>query len=93
MKYVVRLNPRAFNPLTRQVIKNKLWEIEQCADKDNEKIVWHCANVKINDTYINQIFVLPKEGEQPFERTYYGICLRGVDDALEIVERVSNHGS
>jgi hypothetical protein len=87
MQYIVRLNPRAFNPMTRQIIKSRLWEVEQCADKDNEKIVWHCENVKINDTYINQIFVLPKEGEPLFERTYNGICIRGADDAIEIKER------
>jgi hypothetical protein len=86
LKYIVRLNPRAYNPLTRKIDPSRLWEVEQCADKDSGKVLWHCANVKINGTYIREIFVLPKEGEKPFERTYNGICFRGQDDAIEIRE-------
>ena len=86
MKYIVRLNPRAFNPITKKVIPERLWEVEQCANRDSEKVIWHCADVRINSTPINQIFVLPKLGVLPFERTYFGICVRGQDNAIEIKE-------
>jgi hypothetical protein len=86
MKYIVRLNPKAFNPITHKVEPSRVWEIEQCADRDSEKVIWHCADVRINNTPICEIFVLPKPGEEPFERTYFGICVRGQDNAIEIKE-------
>lgn len=86
MKYIVRLNPKAFNPLTNKVIVARLWEVEQCADKDSEKVLWHCADVRINDKPIREIFVLPKPGEKAFEVSCSGICVRGQDNAIEIKE-------
>ena len=84
MKYLVRLNPKAFNPLTRKVIPSRLWEIEQCATRDSASVIWHCANVRIDSTPIRELYTLPKEGERPWEAEYFGICVRGYDDAVEI---------
>lgn len=84
MKYLVRLNSKAFNPITRKVIVERLWEIEQCATRDSGRIIWHCANVRIDAQPIRELFVLPKEGEKPWEAEYFGICTRGQDDTLEI---------
>ena len=86
MKYLVRLNPKAFNPLTRKVVAKRLWEIEQCATKDSEKYIWHCADVRINSTPISQFFRLVMDGEKSktWEKEVYGICLRGQDDVVEI---------
>lgn len=84
MKYIVRLNPKAFNPITRKVIVERLWEIEQCANRDSDRIVWHCADVRIDTTPIRELFTLPKEGEKPWEADYFGICVRGQDNAIEI---------
>lgn len=86
MKYIVRLNPRAFNPLTRKVIPSRLWEVEQCANPDSGKVIWHCAEVRIGDRFIREFYALPKEGEPPTELTFYGICTRGADDAIVITE-------
>ena len=90
MKYILRLNPRAFNPLTKQVIPERLWEIEQCEQKgrdgrvDSEKCIWHCADVRVDSHPIRELFVMPKDGEKPFEMVMYGICVRGQDNAIEI---------
>ena len=84
MKYLVRLNPRAFNPLTRKAIVERLWEIEQCANRDSEKVIWHGHDVRIDATPIRELYQLPKEGEQPWQAEYFGICVRGQDNAIEI---------
>lgn len=84
MKYVVRLNPKAFNPITQKVDYKRVWEIEQCATKDSEKVIWHGADVKINGNPIRNYFTVPKPGEKPWSFECYGICLRGLDEALEL---------
>ena len=84
MKYIVRLNPRAFNPVTRKVIESRLWEIEQCADKDSEKVIWHCADVRIDAKPIREFYALPKPGETAWQQEFFGICVRGQDNAIEI---------
>jgi hypothetical protein len=86
VKYIVRLNPRAYNPVTHQLIKARLWEVEQCANKDSEKVIWHCAEVRINGTPMRSLFTLPKDGEKPFEVHASGIVARGYDDAIEIMD-------
>jgi hypothetical protein len=86
MKYIVRLNPKGFNPITQTVIPSRLWEVEQCANKDSEKVIWHCAEVRINGQPMREIFVLPKKGAAPFEVTATGMAIRGHDDAIEILE-------
>jgi hypothetical protein len=86
MKYLVRLNPKGFNPITQKVIPSRLWEVEQCANKDSEKVIWHCAEVRISGRPMHEIFVLPKKGEKPFEVAAYGMVIRGQDDAIEILE-------
>jgi hypothetical protein len=87
VKYIVRLNPKARNPLTGKIEAKRLWEIEQCADKDSGTVKWHCAEVRIGEKYIREFFVLPKQGDPPFEKTCYGICYRGQDNAIVIDER------
>jgi hypothetical protein len=89
--YKVRLNPRAFNPLTKKVNADRLWEVEQTADRDSEKVVWHCADVRVNGTPIRDLFKLPKDGEPPWEMTASGACTRGQDDVIEI--RAGKHDS
>jgi hypothetical protein len=82
MKYLVRLNPKALNPLTGKIIPGRLWEVEQCADKDSEKVIWHCADVRVDATPIRELFqLLPGI---PWEGAYFGICIRGQDDVVEI---------
>lgn len=90
MKYIVRLNPKAINPLTLRVTKSRVWEVEQCASVggegrlDSEKCIWHCEDVRIDSTPIRELFVLPKEGEPKWEKEFFGICVRGQDNAIEI---------
>lgn len=84
MKYVVRLNSKAFNPVTRKVIASRLWEIEQCANRDSEKVIWHCADVRIDQTPIRELYTLPKIEEKPWEFECFGICVRGQDNVIEI---------
>jgi len=50
-------------------------------------VKWHCAEVRIGEKYIREFFVLPKQGDPPFEKTCYGICYRGQDNAIVIDER------
>ena len=90
MKYTIRLNPKAFNPLTRKVIESRLWEVEQCANKDSEKVIWHCAEVKIGTKPVREFYTLPKKVEPPWEMTVFGICVRGQDDAMVIDERTGH---
>jgi hypothetical protein len=87
VKYIVRLNQRAYNPLTSKVDPKRVWEIEQCADRDSEKVIWHCAEVRIGEKFIRELFVLPKKGEKATELTFWGICTIGQDNAFVIDER------
>lgn len=84
MKYLVRLNPKAFNPITRKVIAERLWEIEQCATRDSEKVIWHCAEVRVDAEPIRTLYTLPNQDAKPWEAEYFGICVRGQDNAIEI---------
>lgn len=84
MKYIVRLNPRAVDPLTRKVIPERLWEVEQCANKDSEKVRWHCAEVRIESKSICTMYKLSESGAKPWEMEVFGTCVRGADDAIEI---------
>lgn len=91
MQYKIRLNKRAFNPVTGKVIASRLWEIEQCSfiggsgRLDSEKVIWHCADVRIDGMPIRDFFTLPKEGDPPWEIERFGICVRGQDNAVEIL--------
>jgi hypothetical protein len=90
MTYIIRLNPRAINPLTHKVIPSRLWEIEQCESTgrsgrmDSEKVIWHAADVRIDGRPIHTIFTLPAPGGEPWSTTCHGIVVRGYDDAIEI---------
>ena len=84
MKYIVRINPGAYNLLTKRIDAKRIWEVEQCANKDSERVIWHCADVRIDDKPIYQLFVRPKEGEKPWQLECWGICARGQDNAIEI---------
>jgi len=96
MKYIVRLNLKAFNPLTKQMIASRLWEVEQCesiggnGQVDSAKYVMHCADVRIDAIPIRMLFKLPKLGEKPWEQEFYGVCVRGQDNAVEIHTRGKN---
>lgn len=84
MKYIVRLNQKAFDPVTRKVNADRLWEIEQKATKDSEKVIWHCADIRIDQTPIREIFTMPQEGQPLWQTEYFGICVRGQDNVVEI---------
>ena len=90
MRYLVRLNPKAFNPLTLKVIASRLWEIEQCGTRDSEAVIWHCADVRINEKHIREFFQMPKEGEKPWQIERFGTCARGQDNAIVILTGVSD---
>lgn len=85
MKYIVRLNPRAFNPLTRQFIESRLWEVVQCGFRGSEEYTWHCADVRIGGVPIRELFVLPKKGEVPWSMECSGVCVRGQDNVVDIL--------
>ena len=80
MKYLIRLNKKAFNPVTKRVIAGRIWEVEQAANKDSEKVIWHCGDVRIDGVPIRELFDLTPE----WECTCFGICTRGQDNAIEI---------
>ena len=84
MKYQVRINPRAVNPLTKAIDESRIWEVEQCRTKDSERVKWHCADVKVDGEPITKIFKFPKKGEPPTEMEFYGIITRDYDDAISI---------
>jgi len=90
MRYFVRLNPRAFNPLTKQVNESRMWEIEQCADKDSEKVIWHAQDVRVDKTPIRELFHLVPD--KPWEGEYIGVCFRGQDNVIEIHTREQGDG-
>ena len=85
MKYFVRLNPKAINPLTLKVNAKNLWEVEQAGTRDSEAVIWHAADVKIDQQHVRELFQLPKQGEQPWQIERYGCCVRAQDNALEII--------
>lgn len=84
MKYIVRLNPKAFNPITQRVIATRLWEIEQCGNRDSDRVIWHAADVRINEQHVRELFQMPKEGEKPWQIECFGTCARGQDNAVVI---------
>lgn len=90
MKYLVRLNLKAYNPITRKVIAGRLWEVEQCLKMggngiiNSEPVIWHCADVRVDQTPIRELFRLAKDGEKPWELEVWGICVRGQDNAIEL---------
>lgn len=90
MKYLVRLNKKAWNPILGKVIEGRVWEVEQVANKDSAKCIWHCANVKIRrnevDTPISQEITQSGMKVKPteIELAYSGIAVRGQDDSIVI---------
>ena len=96
MRYIIRLNPRAFNLLTRKVSADRLWEIEQCEKRggdgriDSEAVIWHCADIRIDKKHIREFFKLPQPGEKPWQYECFGVCVRGQDNAIEIRTGASN---
>jgi len=84
VKYIVRLNPHAINPITRKVIESRVWEIEQCANKDSEKGIWHCADVRVDSKPVRELFQPPSDGKEPWSLEIFGTCARGHDDVVEI---------
>ena len=84
MRYLVRLNVRAFNPITQKLDLSRVWEIEQCKTRDSGRIIWHGAEVNVNGSPIREFFTVPKKGDPAWEFECYGICVRGQDNALEL---------
>jgi len=101
VRYLVRLNPKAMNPLTGKAVLRYLWEVEQCANKDSERVIWHCADVKIGDADIRQVIgqrTILNDAQilaatrtagsagPKFELAFEGIIIRGQDNAIVIME-------
>lgn len=84
MKYLVRLNKKAFNPVTKQVKDSVIWEVEQAPNRDSEAVIWHCSAVKIDGVGISAFFEIPKPGAPAWEIERFGIATRGQDNAIEI---------
>ena len=90
MKYIVRWNPKSVNPLTHQVNPKLLWEVEQCEKRggndlpESEKVIWHCADVRVAGVPIRELFRVSNEGEKPWELAVWGVCVRAQDGAIEI---------
>jgi hypothetical protein len=85
VKYIVRLNPKAWNPITQKVDQKRLWEVEQCATRDSEKVMWHDGVVRIDGEPIGKFFKAPKPGEKPWQFECHGICVRSQDNAFDIL--------
>jgi hypothetical protein len=88
--YRVRLNPKAYNPLTKKITAEKIWEVEQMKTKDSDGVKWHCHDVQIGRSGrlvpIHELFVIPKPGEKPSELEFEGYVLRGYDGSICIQE-------
>lgn len=95
MQYIIRLNPKAYNPLTKRIAAGKIWEVEQLKSKDSDGVKWHCGDVKIvrdgKMIPINELFVFPKPGEKPTELKLEGYVFRGYDDSIGILD-LGAHG-
>ena len=86
MRYIIRLNKRAINPLTQQLNPKLRWEVEQRADKDSEKVVWHCEDVRIGDKPVQTFFQMPPSGNiWDWEMYYVGTVARGQDNFIVIL--------
>lgn len=86
MKYIIRMNPKAVNPLTRRVDEKRLWEVEQVGNRDSERVIWHCADVQIDSTPIHEIYQRPAAGTPPWQiELPDSICVRGADNAIVIL--------
>lgn len=87
MRYIVRLNKKAVNPLTRQLDPKRLWEVEQLADKDSERVVWHAEAVRINEQKASDFFQTPVPPKTiwDWELHYKGYVARGQDNAVVVI--------
>jgi hypothetical protein len=87
VRYIIRLNKRAINPLTQQLNPKRRWEVEQRADKDSEKVVWHCEDVRIGDTPVQALFKMPEPPKTvwDWELHFVGTVARGQDNFVVIL--------
>lgn len=92
MKYIVRINPKALDMLTKQVNEKVLWEVEQCEARgrandhiDSEKVIWHCANVKIDDMSIEKYITEHKLPLKGLAVAVSGVAIRDASDAIKII--------
>ena len=99
MKYVVRQNPRAYNPVTGKTDLQRAWEVAQVAwdggsGHDSEEVVWHCAEVVVNGQPISEVIAIRTERLLPDEKeeiarkgiAFHGICTRDQNNAISIRE-------
>jgi hypothetical protein len=84
VRYIVRLNSRSINPISKKIDESRVWEVEQAKTKDSEAVRWHCGDVQVDGMSIARLFKFPKPGEPPTELTFHGICTRNYDDAILI---------
>ena len=91
LRYIVRLNPKAYNILTKRIDAGRIWEVEQVGNKDSEKVIWHCSDVKIDEKPIQKLFPFPKPGEKPVQMEFSGIAMRdGYHDAI-LISTIGRH--
>ena len=99
MKYTVRPNPKAYNPVTGLTDPKKVWEVAQHewaggTGHDSEQVSWLCAEVKINGVPITEVIATRTSAQTPAEKLkvaekgmeFYGICTRDQDNAISIRE-------
>jgi len=88
MKYIVRVNKKAMNPITRKIIPEIVWEVEQVKTKDSPAVVWHSANVTVDETPIVNLFPIPQKGKPMPEVSFEGIAVRdSFLDCINIMTR------
>lgn len=87
MRYLVRLNKKAINPLTGKLNPKLRWEVVQKADKDSQKVTWHCEDVRIGNEPAYTFFKLPAPPKTiwDWELHYIGTVARGQDNAVVIL--------
>jgi len=93
MLYTVRLNPRAYNPITRRDDASRRWEVVQMANKDSEAAIWHCAEVRVDGVPVQNLFndVVSAPETRPKELKFYGVVFRAADNAIEITTRTAGY--
>lgn len=93
MRYTVRLNPRAYNPITRRNEESRRWEVVQEEIKggtghDSESVIWHSAEVRVDGAPVQALFDAAKA---PKELKFHGVVFRAADNAIEITTRTADY--
>jgi hypothetical protein len=87
VRYLIRLNKKAINPLTQKLNPQRRWEVIQKADKDSEQVTWHCSDVRIGERNAQEYFEMPPPPKTiwDWELHFVGTVARGQDNAVVIL--------